>query len=121
MWRVPADIVQGSEDQASVAGADLVGGETADHFVDGVPEVRLAGGELEVEGLTATAAPGWVLDRLAVWVVVVAEGLALEGGRGAPVASFEDVGAESADVLDDFDGLVHEYPLPRGYFSCAKF
>jgi hypothetical protein len=32
------------------------------------------------------------------------------------VASFEDVGAEGADVLDDFDGLVHEYPLPRGTF-----
>jgi hypothetical protein len=35
------------------------------------------------------------------------------------VASFEDVGAEGADVLDDFDGLVHEYPLP-GVLSCAK-
>jgi hypothetical protein len=52
-------------------------------------------------------------------VVVVAEGFALEGGRGASVASFEDVGAEGADVLDDFDGLVHEYPLP-GVLSCAK-
>jgi hypothetical protein len=31
------------------------------------------------------------------------------------VASFEDVGAEGADVLDDFDGLVHGYPSP-GYF-----
>ena len=102
-----------------MAVADLVGGETPDHFVDGVLEIRLAGGELEVEGLTATAPPGWVLDRLAVWVVVVAEGFALEGGRGASVASFEDVSAEGADVLDDFDGLVHEYPLP-GVLSCAK-
>jgi hypothetical protein len=32
------------------------------------------------------------------------------------VASFEDVGAEGADVLDDFDGLVHEVPPPRGTF-----
>jgi hypothetical protein len=111
--------VEGVEDQANVAGADLVGGETPDHFVDCVLEVRLAGGEWEVDGLAATAAPGWVLDRLAVWVVVVAEGFALEGGRGASVASFEDVGAEGADVLDDFDGLVHGYPLP-GVLFCAK-
>jgi hypothetical protein len=96
-----------------VAVGDLVGGETADHFIDGVLEVRLAGGEWEVEGLAATSAGVW--EGLAVWVVVVAEGFALEGGRGASVASFEDVGAEGADVLDDFDGLVHEYPLP-GYF-----
>jgi len=116
---VPAGVVQGVEDQAGLAGADLVGGETADHFVDSVLEVRLAGGEWEVEGLTATAARGWVLDRLAVGVVVVAEGFALEGGLGALVASFEDVGAEGADVLNDFDGLVHGYPLP-GVLSCAK-
>lgn len=102
-----------------MAVADLVGGETPNHFIDGVLEVRLARGEWEVEGLTATAAPGWVLDRFAVWVVVVAEGFALERGRGASVASFEDVGAECADVLDDFDGLVHGYPLPGGLF-CAK-
>jgi hypothetical protein len=111
--------VEDVEDQAGVAGTDLVGGETADHFVDGVLEVRLAGGEWEVEGLTTTATPGWILNRLAGGVVVVAEGFALEGGRGASVASFEDVGAEGADVLDDFDGLVHEYPLP-GVLSCAK-
>ena len=64
----------------------------------------------------ATAASGWVLDRLAVGVVVIAEGFALEGGRGASVASFEDVGAEGADVFDGFHGLVHEYPLPWGTF-----
>jgi len=69
--------------------------------------------------LAATAAPAGVWEGLAVWVVVVAERFALEGGRGASVASFEDVGAEGADVLDDFDGLVHEYPLP-GVLSCAK-
>ena len=69
--------------------------------------------------MAATATLAWVLDRLAVGVVVEAEGFALEGGRGASVASFEDVGAEDADVLDDFDGLVHGYPLP-GVLSCAK-
>jgi autotransporter translocation and assembly factor TamB len=63
-----------------VAGADLVGGETPDHFVDGVLEVQLAGGEWEVEPVTATAASGGVLDGLAGGVVVVAEGFALEGG-----------------------------------------
>ncbi len=112
---VSGDVVEGVEDQAGLTGTDLVGGETADHFVDGVLEVRLTRGELEVEGLTASAAPAGVWEGLAVWVVVIAEGFALEGGRGAAVASFEDVGAEGADVLDDFDGLVHEYPLP-GYF-----
>ena len=100
-----------------MAGADLVGGETADHFVDGVLEVRLAGGEWEVEAVTATAAARF-LSGLAGGVVVVAEGFALEGGRGASVASFEDVGAEGADVLDDFDGFVpghwHGVPPPRG-------
>ena len=106
--------MEGFEDQAGAAGADLVGGETPDHFVDGVLEARLGGGEWEGEALTATAAAGF-LDGLAGGVVVVAEGFALEGGRGATVATFEDVGAEGADVLDDFDGLVHGYPSP-GYF-----
>ena len=119
MWRVPDGIVQRREDHAGAAVSDLVGGEAANYFVDGVLEVRLAGGEWEGEGLTATAAPGWVCEGLAVGVVVVAEGFALEGGRGASVASFEDVSAEGADVLDDFDGLVHEYPLP-GVLCCAK-
>jgi hypothetical protein len=78
-----------------------------------VLEVLLAGGEWEVEAVTATAAVGF-LGGFAGGVVVVAEGFALEGGRGASVASFEDVGAERADVFDDFDGLVHEVPPPRG-------
>ncbi len=100
-----------------MAGADLVGGEAADHFVDGVLQVLLAGGEWEVEAVTATTAARF-LGRLAFGVVVVAEGFVLEGGRGASVASLEDVGAEGADVLDDFDGLVpgscHGVPPPRG-------
>jgi hypothetical protein len=98
--------VEGVEDQASAAGTDLVGGEAPDHFVDGVLEVWPAGGEWEVEGLPATAAPAGGWEGLAGGVVIVAEGFALEGGRGASVASFEHVGAEGADVLDDFDGLV---------------
>jgi len=57
--------------------------------------------------VAATTAAGF-LDGLAGGVVEVAEGFALEGGRGALVASFEDVGAEGADILDDFDGLVYE-------------
>ncbi len=100
--------MKGVEDQAGVTGADLVGGESPDHFVDGVLVVRLAGGEREIEGLSATAAPAGVPEGLAGGMVVVAEGFAPEGGRGALVSSFEDVGAEGADVLDDFDGLVHE-------------
>jgi hypothetical protein len=119
LWRVPADLVQGGKDYGSVAVADLVSGETANYFVDGVLEVRLAGWEWEVEGLVATAAANGILDGFAGGVVVVAEGFSLEGGRGASMASFEDVGAEGADVLDDFDGLVHGYPLP-GVLSCAK-
>jgi hypothetical protein len=59
------------------------------------------------------------LDRLAGGVVVVAEGFAFEGGGGASVASLEDVGAEGADVLDDFYGLVHGVPLP-GVLFCAR-
>ena len=63
----------------------------------------------------AAGVPDWLAGR----VVVVAERFVLEGGRGAAVASFEDMGAEGADVLDGFDGLVHGYPLP-GVLSCAK-
>ena len=98
-----------------MAGADLVGGQAADHFVDGLLKSRLAGGEREVEGLAAIAAVGGILEGLAGGVMVVAEGFPPEGGRGAAVASFEDVGAEGADVFDNFDGLVHGYPSP-GYF-----
>jgi len=63
-----------------VAGADLVGGEAADYLVDSVLEVRLAGGEREVESAMATAAVEGIPDGLAGGVVVVAEGFALEGG-----------------------------------------
>ena len=35
-WWVSGDVVEGVEDQAGVTAADLVGGETANHFVDGV-------------------------------------------------------------------------------------
>jgi hypothetical protein len=84
-----------------------------------VLEVLLAGGEWEVEAVTATATARF-LGGFAVGVVVVAEDFALEGWRGASMASFEDVGAEGADVLDDFDGFVlfhcHGVPPPRGYF-----
>ena len=110
-------VVECVEDQAGLAGTDLVGGEAANYFVDGVLEVRLTGWEREVEGLAATAAAGGVLDGLSGGVVVVAEGFTLEGGRGAAVASFEDVGAEGADVFDNFDGLVHGYPLPGVFFA----
>jgi phosphoribosylaminoimidazole (AIR) synthetase len=68
-WRVPAGVVEGVEDQAGVAGADLIGGETANHFVDGVLEVRLAGGEWEVEGLATTAAPAGVWEGFAGGVI----------------------------------------------------
>ena len=77
--RVLAHIVEGGEDQAGLTGADLVGGEAPDYFVDGVLEVLLAGGEWEVEAVTATAA-GRFLSGLAGGVVVVAEGFAPEGG-----------------------------------------
>ena len=63
-----------------MASADLIGGDAADHFVDGVLEVRLAGGEWEVEGLTSAAAAVGFFDWFAGGVVVVAEGFALEGG-----------------------------------------
>jgi len=77
----------------------------------------VAGGERKGEGLTAIAARAELVDGLAGGMVVVAEGFALEGGRGASVASFEYVGAEGADVLDDFDGLVHEYPSPEYFLA----
>jgi hypothetical protein len=35
---VQAGVVKGVEDQAGLAVADLVGGETPDHFVDGLLE-----------------------------------------------------------------------------------
>jgi hypothetical protein len=33
---VSGDVVEGVEDQAGLAGTDLVGGETPDHSIDGV-------------------------------------------------------------------------------------
>ncbi|HEX4576174.1 MAG TPA: hypothetical protein VH117_02390 [Edaphobacter sp.] len=67
LWRVPAYLVESGEDLAGVAGADLVGREKADHFVDCVLEVGLAGGEREGEPATAAAAPGGFSGQACGW------------------------------------------------------
>ena len=96
---VPAESIEGFEEHAGLAGGDPVGGETPDYFVDGVLEVLPAGGEGEVEAVTAAAAARF-LGGLAGGVVEVAEISARRAGepqRGP--GPLEGVGAEGADVL----------------------
>jgi hypothetical protein len=81
------------EEMAGALGVDVVGGYALEDFTQG----ELDGGAVfelgEGEGGAAAAARGEVLHGAARGVVVVAEGLVAEAGRGAAMAVGEDVAA----------------------------
>jgi hypothetical protein len=117
-----ADGLESMEEEAGATGVDLVGGDQVHEVEDGVLELGAAGGQREPEafaGEEAGSAVMRVLGGLAGWVVVVAEGLASEGGGAASSVICKLVGAEGADLLVLVVWVVcvvHGSPLPGVLF-----
>jgi hypothetical protein len=87
------------EQQAGAARVEVVGGDALQHQRDGVQDAAAVGelvGAGEREGATTGLARGGVLDGAARGVVLVAELLPAQAGRGAAVAVGEDVAAAEA-------------------------
>lgn len=88
--------MKGGEEAAGAADGDAVLGEGLDDHVEGLLQFGPAGGTCDGEGSAGASRcshgfSGWEVD--AGGLVVVAVGLATEGGRGAAVASLEDMRA----------------------------
>jgi hypothetical protein len=119
---IEAGDLEAVEEQAGTAGVDVVGGDAAEDFsdglLDGAPVFRVGEGEA---GLAA-AAGGGVLDGTAGVVVVVTETLgafgAADGGAAAAAAVGEDVAALEASGFglgcEDFGRHV-SVPPPWGF------
>ncbi len=117
MARASGEVVggdlEGEEDEAGAAMVDLVGGEAEDDFVEGGLELVAVAWGGEGEG-AATVAGGEVADGFALVVMVVAEGLAVEGGGAAAVAVGKGMGAGGAGTRCGVGR--HGDPLPGGMF-----
>ena len=121
--QVGAYLLDGVEDAAGVGEFYAVVDDGLQDVGEGVEELLAVVGGGDGEG-AASDAPGaaGLAEGAARGVMVVAEGLAAEGGGGAGVAAVEDVRAENSDVFYDFGAQVwivvqHVYPLPRGVFG----
>jgi hypothetical protein len=102
--QVEAGDLETVEEQAGAAGVDVVGGDAAEDFADGLLDGRAVFRVREGEARLAAVAGGGVLDGAAGVVVEVAEGLATtigafgaaDGGAAAAAAVGEDVAALEA-------------------------
>jgi hypothetical protein len=118
---VEAGDLEAIEEQAGATRVDVVGGDAAKDFADGLLNGGPVFGEGQVEGGAAGAALARVGDRAAGGVVVVAEVFLAQAWAGAAMAVGEDV---TALVLFGcffgcLDGVVHVFPPPLGE-KCAK-
>ncbi len=121
--QVGADLLEGVEDAAGVGDLDAVGSDGLQDTGEGFEELLAVGGDGDGEGAAGDAPGGARLaEGAARGVMVVAEGLAAEGGRGAGMSAFKDVRAEDSDVLYDLGAQIWIvvrhlwYPLPLGCF-----
>ena len=127
--QVEAGDLEAVEEQAGAARVDVIGGDAAQNFADGLLDGGAVLGVGEGEAGLAAVASGGVLDGAARRVVVVAEELALvraafgaaDGWAAAAAAVGEDVAALEAGGFgfrcEDFWCQAWD-PLPRGF--CAK-
>jgi hypothetical protein len=109
------------EEEAGAAGIDVVGGDAAENFADGLLDGRAVFGEGEVEGGAAALALLGIGDGFPGGVVVVAEVFSAEAGAAAAAAVGEDVAALVLFGCFGFwlDGLVH-WSLPTGVLLLCK-
>jgi hypothetical protein len=90
---VEAGDLEAVEKQAGTAWVDVVGGDAAEHFSDGVLDGTAVFGLRDVEGGAAAAALARVFDRLAGGVMVVTKFFLTEAGAAAAASVGEDVTA----------------------------
>jgi hypothetical protein len=90
---VEAGDLEAVEEQAGAAGIDVVGGDAAEDFADGLLDGGAVFGQGKVEGGAAASALLRVGDGFSGGVVVVAEVFSAEAGAAAAVAVGEDVSA----------------------------
>ena len=106
---VEAGDLETVEEDAATARVDLVGGDAAEDFADGVLDGGAVFGVGEGEAGVTTLARAGFLDGMAGVVVVVAEGFgavrAAESGAAAAAAVGEEVAALEAGVVG-FGGRV---------------
>lgn len=120
--QVGAHLLEGVEDAAGVGDLDAVGSDGLQDAGEDLEELLAVVGGGDGKGAAGDAPGGARLaEGAARGVMVVAEGFAAEGGRGAGVSAFEGVRAENSDVFDDFGAQIrilvrHVYPLPLGCF-----
>ena len=123
LLQVGAYLLECVEDAARVREFDAVVDDGLQDAGEDFEELVAVVGDGDGEGAAGDAPGGPRLAKGAArGVMVVAEGFAAEGGRGAGVAAVEDVRAENSDVFDDLGTQVwivvrHLWlPPPPGVF-----
>ena len=112
LGEVEAGDLEAIEEQARAAWIDVVGGDAAEDFADGVLDGAAVFGQRDLEGGTTAAAQARVFDRLAGGVVVVTKFLLAEAGAAAAASIGEDVAALIAFPGLECCGLHGGTPLP---------
>jgi hypothetical protein len=109
---VEAGDLKAVEEEAGTAGIDVVGGDAAENFADGVLDGAAVFGQWEVEVCTTAAALAWVFDGATRGVVVVTKFFVTEADAAAAASVGEDVATLEACFGLDV-GVVHGgTPLP---------
>ncbi len=109
---VEAGDLEAVEEKAGAAGVDVVGGDAAEHFADGVLDGAAVFGLRDVEGGAAAAALARIFDWLTGGVVVVAKFFLTEAGASAAASVGEDMAALIAFLRLDVGAVHGGTPLP---------
>ena len=108
---IEAGDLEAVEEEAGAAGVDVIGGDAAQDFSDGVLDGGTVLRERKVEGGAAASPLLRVGDGFSGGVVVVAEIFSAQAGAAAAVAVGEDVAA--LVLFGGWCGVLHGWvPLP---------
>jgi hypothetical protein len=111
--KVEAGDLEAVEEQTGAAGVDVVGGDAAEDFADGLLDGGTVFWEWDFEGGAAASAGARMWRRFSGVVVVVAEIFSAQAWTAAAMAIGKDV---AALVLFGCFGCVLHGPSPRGTF-----
>ena len=108
---VEAGDLEAVEEQAGAAGVDVVGGDAAENFADGLLDGGTVFRQRKVEGGAAASTLVRIGDGFSGGVVVVAEVFSAQAGAAAAMAVGEDVAA--LVLFGGWCGVLHGWvPLP---------
>ncbi|HWW96059.1 MAG TPA: hypothetical protein VNY74_00095 [Edaphobacter sp.] len=108
---VEAGDLEAVEEEAGAAGVDVVGGDAAENFADGLLDGGTVFRQGKVEGGAAAATLLRVGDGFSGGVVVVAELFLAQAGAAAAMAVGEDVAA--LVLFGGWCGVLHDGSLSR--------